>query len=64
MKHLQGFHYSRVSFISVVIKNELTMRKKTCPEHFLYYKCLNSAYEPDVLLTEHSLQLLFPSLRL
>lgn len=40
-------------------------KTKTCPVlFFLCYKCLNSACELDVLLTEHSLQLLYPSLRL
>lgn len=55
-----------VLFISVVIpKHELARRgKNRNPGLFSFYKCFNSTYNLDVLLTKHSLQLLFPAFRL
>lgn len=53
--------YAPGYYSAVILKHKVTMRgKKT----FSCYECLKRAYKPDVLLTQHGLQLLFPALRL
>lgn len=51
---------------AVISKTRIHNKKKKSRLFFFppFYKCFSSAYKLDVWLTEHSLQLLFPALRL